>query len=203
MRFLSLFILLWCLCGNAYAKANIIVLGDSISEGYGINPAEGWVSLLKKKLHDEDYTHDVINASVSGYATNNGVARLPELLNQYHPKIVIIELGGNDGLRGIPIETIRNNLAKMITTAKDQKARIILVGMKIPPNYGQDYTLAFDTMFLELSSNYKLPLIHFFLEGVYDHPGMMQSDGIHPTTKAQPILLNNIWPVLLSCLSGN
>jgi acyl-CoA thioesterase-1 len=174
----------------------ILVLGDSVSAGYGIESQQSWVSLLQAKLKSQGYGYRVINASVSGETTTGGLARLPRALELHRPKIVIIELGGNDGLRGLPLATSRGNLQKMIEQSRAAGAQVLLLGMKIPPNYGPRYAQGFEDVFRELASRYQLAFEPFFLERIALEPGMMQEDGLHPTAKAQPIMLDTVWPVL-------
>ncbi|TNE82777.1 MAG: arylesterase [Gammaproteobacteria bacterium] len=178
-------------------QSTLLVLGDSLSAAYGVPSETAWVELLKEKLANNGHKQwQVVNASISGETTDGGARRLPGLLEKHSPDVVIIELGGNDGLRGFPPNVIESNLASMISQAKDSGALTILVGMQIPPNYGQRYTSMFADIFPKLSDQYDTELVPFFLDGVYDQEGLMQDDGIHPTVEAQPILLNNVWPVL-------
>ena len=184
----------------ASAAPTILVLGDSVSAGYGLESQQGWVSLLQSKLTAQGYGYRVINASVSGETTTGGAARLPRALELHRPKIVIIELGGNDGLRGLPLSTSRNNLQRMIELSRDSGAKILLLGMKIPPNYGPRYAEGFEKVFRELASRYQLAFEPFFLEKIALEPEMMQADGLHPTAKAQPIMLDTVWPALVPLL---
>ena len=177
----------------------ILVMGDSLSAAYGIDPQAGWVNLLKQRLGD---THEVVNASISGETTSGGSARLPDILGQYHPDIVLLELGGNDGLRGLSPQQMQVNLAKMIERSQERGAEVLLLGIEIPPNYGPAYTDAFRAVFTELAQDYEVPLLPFLLEGV-DLDGMLQSDGIHPTAEAQPIILENVWSQLEPMLSSS
>jgi acyl-CoA thioesterase-1 len=174
----------------------VLVVGDSLSAGYGIKPEESWVTLLGERLRSEGYGYQVVNASISGDTTTGGLRRLPRSLATHQPAVVIIELGGNDGLRGTPVNVMRANLERMITLAQEAGARVILAGMQIPTNYGAQYTRAFAGVYPELAKKYSLPLIPFFLDGVALDPTLIQSDGIHPTAEAQPKLLANVWPVL-------
>ena len=180
----------------------ILVLGDSVSAGYGIESQQSWVNLLQAKLGTQGYGYRVINASVSGETTTGGLARLPRALELHQPKIVIIELGGNDGLRGLPLATSRGNLQKMIELSRAAGAQVLLLGMKIPPNYGPRYSEGFEQVFRELASRYKLAFEPFFLERIALEDGMMQDDGLHPTAKAQPIMLETVWPVLKPLLKA-
>jgi acyl-CoA thioesterase-1 len=179
----------------------ILVLGDSISAGYGIELSKGWVALLQQKLLAKNYSHQVINASVSGNTSADGLKRLPNLLKHYTPNIVIIELGGNDGLRGYPIKLMKKNIQSMIDLSQKNNAEVLLAGIEIPPNYGQRYTTLFRDAFQDLATtNSNIQYEPFILEGVATKPALMQSDGIHPTAKAQPQLLNNIWDDLMPLL---
>jgi acyl-CoA thioesterase-1 len=174
----------------------ILVLGDSVSAGYGLASNEGWVALLQSRLKAQGYGYRVINASVSGETTTGGLARLPRALSVHRPKIVIVELGGNDGLRALPLETSRQNLERIIQASQSSGAKVLLLGMKIPPNYGPRYSQGFEQLFSDLARRYRLPFEPFFLEKIALAPGMMQSDGLHPTAKAQPVMLDTVWPVL-------
>jgi len=178
------------------APRTILVLGDSVSAGYGLTVGEGWVSLLQGRLKTQGYGYRVVNASVSGETTTGGLARLPRALSVHRPDIVIVELGGNDGLRALPLETSRANLEKIIQASKTAGAKVLLLGMKIPPNYGPRYSAGFEQLFKDLARQYKLPFEPFFLEKIALVPGMIQADGLHPTAKAQPIMLDTLWPVL-------
>lgn len=178
-------------------QQTLLIMGDSLSAAYGVPSETAWVQRLRDRLQSNDFDNwDVVNASISGETTDGGVRRLPELLEKNTPSVVIIELGGNDGLRGFPPDVIKSNLASMIQATQDSGARAILVGMQIPPNYGQRYTRIFADIFPALSDSYNTALVPFFLEGIYNKDSLMQSDGIHPTAEAQPRLLENVWPVL-------
>jgi acyl-CoA thioesterase-1 len=174
----------------------IVVLGDSLSAGYGLKVQEGWVNLLALRLASEGYGYKVVNASVSGETTQGGLSRLPRVLELHKPEIVIIELGGNDGLRGLPLATSRENLRRSIELARGAKARVLLVGMMIPPNYGKRYEQEFRDMFTTLSATYSLALVPFLLDRVALEPGFMQDDGLHANAKGQPRMLENVWPKL-------
>jgi acyl-CoA thioesterase-1 len=174
----------------------VLVFGDSVSAGYGIRVEQGWVNLLAQKITQLGYGFKVINASVSGETTAGGLGRLPHTLDVQHPGILILELGGNDGLRSLPLETTRDNLDKMIQLARAQGAKVLLVGMRMPPNYGERYTSGFQNMYTDLAQQYKLPLVPFLLEKVALNPALMQADGIHPTEPAEPLLLDTVWPKL-------
>lgn len=194
--------LLWGVSPTLQA-ATILVFGDSISAAYGLEVKQGWVSLLQQKL---DKTapgkHVVVNGSLSGETTSGGRTRLPMLLQKHRPDVVIIELGGNDGLRGQSPALMAGNLRQMIADAKAAKANVILLGMKIPPNYGKAYTQAFEKVFVTVSAETKVPLLPFFLEGVGGRPELVQADGIHPVAAAQPRLLENAWPLIAAALKS-
>lgn len=181
---------------------NILLIGDSISAAFGLEIEQGWVSLLQKRLEEQDYPHRVVNASVSGETTAGGLARLPVLLEQVQPELVIIELGGNDGLRGLPAANMQQNLSAMVEQSQASGADVILLGMRIPPNYGPRYNDAFEQVFVDLSQSLDVPLVPFLLEGVGTVPELMLDDGIHPGAAAQPLLLDNAWPVIRQWLDG-
>jgi acyl-CoA thioesterase I len=193
-------VLVFALVGTASAATQsprtVVVLGDSLSAGYGIELHQGWVSLLSQRLADEGYGYKVVNASVSGETTQGGLSRLPRMLELHKPAIVIVELGGNDGLRGLPLATSRENLKRTIELARKANARVLLVGMVIPPNYGPRYGQEFRDMFAALAKQFQLSFVPFFLDKVALEPGLMQNDGIHPNAKGQPQLLENLWPKL-------
>ena len=175
----------------------ILVFGDSISAGYGLTRVEqGWVALLQTRLKEQEYGYQMINASVSGETTAGGLARLPRALMLHQPKIVILELGGNDGLRALPIAQMRANLAQMVDLATAAGAKVLLLGMRMPPNYGPDYTEQFHACYSDLARDKKLPAVPFFLNDVALLPNLMQADGIHPNELGQPKLLATVWPVL-------
>ena len=181
--------------GSAYsAPKTILVLGDSLSAEYGIARGAGWVALLEQKLKAENISARVVNASISGETTIGGRTRLPALLDQHKPNIVVIELGANDGLRGLPVASAEGNLRAMVDMAQKKNAKVMLVGMRMPPNYGRAYTESFFNMFKKISSDTKSPLVSFMLEGVADKPSLFQQDRLHPLAAAHPIILNNIWP---------
>ena len=174
----------------------LLVVGDSISAAFGLDSRVGWVALLEKRLQEEGFEHTVVNASISGDTSAGGAARLSALIAEHKPELVIIELGGNDGLRGQPPAQLQQNLASMVEKSQQAGAKVLILGMRLPPNYGARYTTAFAQVFADLAEQKKVPLVPFFLEGVGGVPGMMQADGIHPTESAQAVLLDNVWPTL-------
>jgi acyl-CoA thioesterase-1 len=179
----------------------ILVFGDSISAGYGLaHVDQGWVALLQTRLKQQEYGYRVVNASVSGETTAGGLARLPRALKLHQPKIVILELGGNDGLRALPIAQMRANLTQMAALSAAAGAKVLLLGMRMPPNYGPDYTEQFRAVFSDLAREQKLPLVPFLLNGIALTPALMQADGIHPDELGQPKLLDNVWPALVPLL---
>ncbi len=184
----------------AHAAANILVVGDSLSAGYGLGQGQAWPWLLDKRLKDQHYDYNVINASISGDTTANGRTRFAAALDQTKPAIVIIALGANDGLRGLSIAAMRDNLTAMIRAAQARKARLVLVGMKLPPNYGSDYTRKFEETYPQLAKAYRTALVPFLFTGMALERDYFQVDGIHPTAAAQPILLDNVWKALLPML---
>jgi acyl-CoA thioesterase-1 len=178
----------------------ILVLGDSISAGFGIDKQQGWVALIEKKIKQEFPQYSLINASISGETTSGGANRLNALLIKHQPSLVILELGGNDGLRGTPIKLMSKNISRMISLSEKKGAQVLLLGMRIPPNYGQTYSELFANQYQLLASNHKVKLVPFLLEGIAGQAGMMQADGIHPTQNAQPIMVNSVWDALLSLI---
>ena len=188
-------------CWADTSTKKILVLGDSLSAGYGIDVNKGWVSLLAQRLADTDQR--VINASVSGETTGGGLARLPALLQEHNPDLVIVELGGNDGLRGLSLNIMEQNLEAIVNQVKAHDAQILLLGMKIPPNYGQRYTQLFEHSFSKLAQQTGVAFVPFFLEDVAGHPELVQADGIHPRVEAQTTLLDNIWPTLKPLVTEN
>jgi acyl-CoA thioesterase-1 len=188
-----LFALLLACCGAASAAPTILVYGDSLSSAYGIPQNAGWVALLGERLKQRKSNYTVVNASISGETTAGGAARIGKTLAQHKPAIVILELGGNDGLRGLPVEEMKANLSKIVRASKAKGARVLLVGIQIPPNYGAKYTNAFRATFRDVAREERVPLVPFLFEGMADKRRMFQDDGIHPTADAQPILMENVW----------
>jgi len=183
-------------------QPSILIFGDSLSAAYGIGEDEGWVTLLAERLMQENSKLQVINGSVSGETTTGGRARLPSLLQRYAPTYVLIELGGNDGLRGLPLALMRENLTEMITLSKASGATVLIAGMQIPPNYGPRYTEPFYAQYAELAEEFDLYLIPFLIDGIPQQPALMQADGIHPKAEAQSMILDNVWPVLREAMSA-
>ena len=183
-------------------QPSILIFGDSLSAAYGIGEDEGWVTLLAERLKQENSKLQVINGSVSGETTTGGRARLPSLLQRYAPTYVLIELGGNDGLRGLPLALMRENLTEMITLSKESGATVLIAGMQIPPNYGPRYTEPFYAQYAELAEEFDLYLIPFLIDGIPQQPALMQADGIHPKAEAQSMILDNVWPVLREAMSA-
>lgn len=199
MRIFRAAILVWLTLfasGAHSASKTILVLGDSLSAEYGLARGTGWVSLLEKRLKAENIDAVVINASISGETSSGGKSRLGALLEKHRPAVVVIELGGNDGLRGLSIRASEENFRSMINAAKKSRAKVLLVGMQIPPNYGRDYTDRFSALYLKLAKETRSALAPFLLTGVADRPELFQPDRIHPSAQAHPIMLDNVWPHL-------
>lgn len=186
-----------CLLSLPTAAQGILILGDSISAAFGLEISDGWVSLLERRLEAQNLPFEVHNASVSGDTTAGGLARLPALLARHEPNLVVIELGGNDGLRGLPTDKMQQNLAAMVERSRAAGAEVVLLGMRIPPNYGVRYTSAFEQVFRDVAEQQQVPLVPFVLEGVAGVPELMQADGVHPNAQGQPGILDNAWPVIL------
>jgi acyl-CoA thioesterase-1 len=182
------------------APKTVLVLGDSLSAEYGLSHGSGWVPLLEQRLQAQRIEANVVNASVSGETTSGGLARLPALLARHHPSIVVVELGANDGLRGLPLPAAEANLRAIARQARQAGAQVLLLGMRLPPNYGRAYGERFFGLFGKLARELKAPLVPFMLEGMADQAALFQSDRLHPTAQAQPIILDNIWPQLLPML---
>ncbi|NVK89626.1 MAG: arylesterase [Gammaproteobacteria bacterium] len=195
------FLLMIITCYTLPAQSrNILIVGDSLSASYNIPLEQGWVELLKQRVAEQAADFNVINASISGETTQNALLRLPDLLQRHAPEIVVIELGGNDGLRGFSLPSIKQNLSAMIQKAQAQGATVVLTGIHIPPNYGPAYTKVFYQAYLDLSKQYNTLFVPFILEGVGDNPELMQADGVHPKASAQPIVLDNMWPTIKTAI---
>lgn len=184
----------------AAGGGNLLVLGDSLSAAHGIAPEAGWVHLLQQRLDASAAPRRVINASISGETTAGGLARLPALLKEHAPGLVLIELGANDGLRGLPLTEIRTNLAKLLIQVRETKSRAVLIGIELPVNYGPQYRDGLRAMYRDLAGEFNVPLVPFLLDGVALDPQLMQDDGLHPNAQGQPRLLDNVWPVLKGAL---
>jgi acyl-CoA thioesterase-1 len=186
---------LMCLAQNA-AAGTVLIVGDSISAGFGLDTTKGWVALLQQRLEREGFSDKVVNASITGDTSGGAQARLAPLLADNKPDVVILELGGNDGLRGQPPAQLQQNLSAMIDSARGVGAKVLLLGMQLPPNYGKRYTDAFAKVYADLAQQKSVALVPFFLQGVGGVPALMQADGLHPAAGAQGLLLDNVWPVL-------
>jgi acyl-CoA thioesterase-1 len=196
--------LLFIALQNAVASdRTILVLGDSLSAAYGIRPEQGWVALLTQRLKAQGYGYEVVNASVSGETSSGGLQRLPRALQIHHPGMVILELGANDGLRGLPLAVTKENLTKMVQLLQAGGARVLLVGIRIPPNYGPRYANEFAALYPAVAKQYQLPLVPFLLDKVALDPGLMQEDGLHPNASGEPQVLDTVWQQLEPLLKKN
>lgn len=193
-----LFLLSWI--GSAHAAPTILVFGDSLSAGYGIELAQSWPALMADRLKQEKFPHALINASISGETTDGGRTRLPALLKQHRPAVVVLALGANDGLRGLPIASSRANLQAMAQAARQAGARVLIAGMRLPPNYGPDYTRQFSQMFAEVAKDEKAGLLPFLLEPIALDDAAFQPDRLHPTAAAQPKIRDHVWPAVKALL---
>jgi acyl-CoA thioesterase-1 len=208
IRFFIVLGLLVSLVSSPRAHATnqtILVLGDSLSAAYHIPTESGWVALLGERLKTQDpkRARTVINASISGETTAGGLARLPTLLATHKPDVALIELGANDGLRGLPIEEIHANLNRIITACRDHGAKTVLIGIELPVNYGPQYRTGLRTMYRDIAREFNVPLVPFLLEGVADDAKLMQDDGLHPLAAAEPKVLDNVWPLLRAALGSD
>ena len=185
---------------SAAPARTLLVMGDSLSAAYGLEVSQGWVTLLKARLKARGYDYTVVNGSVSGETTEGGLTRLPQELANGKPAIVILELGANDGLRGLPLNTMQDNLGRMIALSSKAGAKVLLVGILLPPNYGPDYTRGFSRVYQSLAKRYQVPLLPFLLAGIAEHRELMQADGLHPLAGSEPRVLDNVWPLLLPLL---
>lgn len=199
----TMIFIMFALCASvAYsASKTILVLGDSLSAEYGLIRGKGWVPLLQTRLKTEEIDATIVNASISGETTSGGRARLQTLLDKHRPDIMVIELGANDGLRGLSLAATETNLRATIVASQKAHAKVLLVGMQIPPNYGGDYTKRFSGIYSKIAKETKVPLVPFLLEGLVDKPQLFQADRIHPTAEAQPLMLDSIWPYLKPLLT--
>jgi len=199
-RFLVLFALLAATGGHAADVPTVLVFGDSLSAGYGIDVDQSWTALLQARLREQGYEHRVVNASISGETTEGGAERIGPALENFSPELLVLALGGNDGLRGFPPQRTRENLEKIITASRAAGAQVVLLGIRIPSNYGPRYTRAFEEVFRETAETLDVPWIEFFMDGIALDKELMQADGIHPNAKAQPRLLDNAWPAIREAL---
>ncbi len=190
------------LCGAAQAAGKIVVYGDSLSAAYGIAEKRGWVALLGEKLSREKLDYSVANASISGETSAGGASRIARVLDIHKPAVVIVALGANDGLRGLPVGEMKKNLSSIAKAAQGAGAKVLIAGMRMPPNYGPDYAAAFDAAFADVAKAQKAALVPFLLEGMADKAELFQADRLHPTEAAQPILLDNVWKVLRPVLKA-
>jgi acyl-CoA thioesterase-1 len=202
-RILTLVLFLVAAASHATSVPTVLVFGDSLSAGYGIDVDQSWTTLLQSRLNAQGYEHRVINASISGETTEGGKTRIGAALNNFEPELVILELGGNDGLRGFPPGVMKENLREIIQSTRASGAAVVLLGIRIPTNYGPRYTQAFEGVYRELAAELDVPWIEFFMDGVALNESLMQDDGIHPNAEAQPILLDNAWPIISEALSSS
>jgi acyl-CoA thioesterase-1 len=202
LRLLTTFLLclVWANSSRGDEEKTVLVFGDSLSASYGIKEEQGWVNLLSEKLRQAQSPYSVINASVSGETSSGGLSRLPAVLAEFQPSVVILELGGNDGLRGLPLTTLQVNLEEMVSLSQQAGAEVLLAGIQIPPNYGPRYTEPFYALFGEIADTEELPFVPFLIDGIPQQPELMQNDGIHPRAEAQHMILDNVWPVLAPML---
>ena len=180
----------------------IVIFGDSLSAGYGIEVDQSWAALLQARLREQGYEHQVVNASISGETTEGGATRIDVALQDFSPDLIILELGGNDGLRGFPAARIKANLEKIVTRAKATGAAVVLLGIRIPSNYGPRYSSEFEGVFRQISADLNVEWIEFFMEGIAMNDDLLQDDRIHPNAEAQPILLDNAWPIISATLAN-
>ncbi|MEM7206714.1 MAG: arylesterase [Pseudomonadota bacterium] len=185
---------------SAAQARTVVVIGDSLSAAYGIPERAGWVALLQERLDKNDYNFNIINASITGETSSGGATRIQSILAEHAPEFVIVELGGNDGLRGLSLKSMRDQLSHIVQSSQASGAKVLLLGMKIPPNYGAQYTRKFEDSFVQIATEHSVSLVPFFLEDVATDLSLMQDDGIHPNAKAQPLMLNRIWPAFEALL---
>lgn len=188
--------------GHAADVPTVLVFGDSLSAAYGIDVDQSWAALLQSRLREQGYEHRVVNASITGETTEGGAERIGPALENFAPAVVVLELGGNDGLRGFPPQRTRENLERIVTASRSAGAEVVLLGIRIPSNYGPRYTQAFESVFRDTAETFDLPWIEFFMDGIALDEELMQDDGIHPNAKAQPRLLDNAWPAIREALGA-
>ncbi len=199
LRAVQVVLILWLLLSfnlQAAPQPTILVLGDSLSAAHGINEEQGWVALLQQQLRKSNYRYQVVNISISGETSQGGLSRLSRALEQYHPQLLILALGANDGLRGNSLKQLKQNLERMIKLAQQQKSKVLLVGMQLPPNYGVQFNQQFRSLFADIAQQQALPFVPFLLEKMARDNGLFQADGLHPRAQAQPLLLEVVWPAL-------
>jgi acyl-CoA thioesterase-1 len=201
-KLLALVVLLMTATAAGNGSPTVLVFGDSLSAGFGIDVDQSWTALLQSRLEKLGYEHRVVNASISGETTEGGAARIEAALRNFSPDLIILELGGNDGLRGFPPERIKENLRKIINRSKASGAAVVLLGIRIPTNYGPRYTAAFEAVYREVAKDLNIQWIEFFMEGVAMNDELLQADRIHPNAEAQPMLLENAWPIISATLDG-
>lgn len=200
-KLLTLFVLLMAAGAQCDEPPVVLIYGDSLSAGYGIDVRQSWAVLLQSRLESSGYEHRVINASISGETTAGGAARIGSTLSAFSPELVILELGGNDGLRGVPPQRMKRNLEKIITRARASGAAVVLLGIKIPSNYGRRYTKEFEAVYRDVAEDFRIRWIEFFMDGVAMNEELMQADRIHPNAAAQTVLLDNAWPIISDALA--
>jgi acyl-CoA thioesterase-1 len=200
-KLVTLLLLSGVVSAGGASPPTVMVFGDSLSAGYGVDVDQSWTALLQARLEAQGYEHRVINASITGETTEGGVSRIGAALENFSPELVILELGGNDGLRGFPTSRMQENLSKIIEASRESGASVVLLGIRIPTNYGQRYTQAFENVYRELAAQHGIPWIEFFMEGIALNAELMQDDGIHPNEEAQPLLLSNAWPIVDKALA--
>ena len=199
-KLLTLLLVLIAVPADGAETPTVLVFGDSLSAGFGIDVDQSWTALLQSRLQTQGYEHRVVNASISGETTEGGATRIQSTIDRFEPSVVILELGGNDGLRGFPPERMRDNLRTIIETSKAAGAAVVLLGIRIPTNYGPRYTKAFEKVYRDLATELDVPWIEFFMDNVAMNEDLMQDDGFHPNARAQPILLDNAWPIIQQAL---
>ncbi|MDX2410649.1 MAG: arylesterase [Woeseiaceae bacterium] len=201
-KLITFFVLFLVVSTSSAQEPTVLIVGDSLSAGYGIDVDQSWATLLQLRLEEQGYEHRVVNASIGGETTEGGSTRIEQALETFNPSLVILELGGNDGLRGIPANRMQDNLENIILKSEASGADVVMLGIQIPTNYGRRYREAFERVFSDLANRYDIPWIEFFMEGIALNEDLMQSDGIHPNATAQPMLLDNAWPVILTALAN-
>jgi acyl-CoA thioesterase-1 len=201
-KLLTLIILLLAAGAHGSESPTVLIFGDSLSAGYGIDVDQSWAALLQARLEQQGYEHRVVNASISGETTEGGAARIDAALQIFSPELVILELGGNDGLRGFPPARVQANLQQIIVAAHDSGAAVVLLGIRIPSNYGPRYSRAFEAAFRDVAEEQEIPWVEFFMDGIALNDDLLQADRIHPTAEAQPLLLDNAWPLISATLEA-